>query len=68
MTTHVLYEDAPARVEIAFEYDPSSDKLNRITEEIIDIEEADHPVLYCECGSEFESHEEAVNHLQEVQG
>jgi hypothetical protein len=68
MENHVLYEDAPARVEIEFEYDNANDKLNRVKEEILEIEEADHPVLYCECGSEFESHESAVEHLRETQG
>ena len=68
MANHILYEDAPARVEIEFEYDESNDKLNRVTEEILDIEEADHPVLYCECGSEFENFESAMEHLREVRG
>lgn len=68
MAKHVLYEDAPARVEIEFEYEASRDKLNRVTKEITEIEESEHPVLYCECGSEFENHEAAVTHLKEVSG
>jgi hypothetical protein len=66
MAKHVLYEDAPARVEIEFEYDELNDKLNHVNKEIIDIEEADYPVLYCECGLEFENFESAVDHLREV--
>ena len=67
MAKHILYEDAPARAEIEFEYDNSNDKLNRVKEEVIEIKETDHPVLYCECGSEFEDHESAVEHLRETQ-
>lgn len=68
MASHILYEDAPARVEIEFEYGESNDKLNRVTEEILDIEEADHPVLNCVCGSEFENFESAMEPLREIRG
>ena len=66
MADHVLYEDAPARVEIEFAYDEANDKLDRVNTEILDIEEADYPVLYCECGSKFEDFEAAISHLQEM--
>jgi hypothetical protein len=66
MAKHVLYEDAPARVEIKFEYDEASDDLERVKQEIVDIEEATHPVLYCECGSEFEDFESAMSHLRQM--
>jgi hypothetical protein len=62
---HTLYEDAPARVEIEFEY-TGSDDLTRVGREILDVEEASHPVLYCECGMEFEAFESAMDHLRDV--
>jgi hypothetical protein len=68
MAKYVLYEDAPVRVEIEFEYDEPNDKLNRFKKEVIEIEEADHLYFYCECGSEFENFESAMDHLREVWG
>lgn len=65
MAEHTLYEDAPARVEIEFEY-TGSENLKRVDRTITEVQEADSPVLYCECGVEFEAFEPAMSHLRET--
>jgi hypothetical protein len=73
---HTLYEDAPARVEIELEYigsDSPADKdenktgrayLEQVEAEIREVEDADPPVLSCDCGETFMSWEAAIEHIQ----
>jgi hypothetical protein len=65
MTEHVLYEDAPARVEIEYQYIESEDKVEPVNREILQREDVNAPVLYCECGEEFIEWEPAMEHLRE---
>ena len=64
MAEHTLYEDCPARVEIEYKYN-QTDELEIVDEDIIDYEDVAVPVLYCECGAEFENFDSARSHLQE---
>jgi len=70
MSKHVLYENAPARVEIKYTYDESKsgwDSLTEVDTEVIDIDTPDNPILYCECGEEFEFDlDSAIEHIQQT--
>lgn len=65
MTKHVLYEDAPARIEITYKYIESDDKVEAVNQEILNREDVRAPVLYCECGEKFMEWEPAMEHLRE---
>jgi len=65
MPEHTLYEDAPARIEIEYEYNESNDDVEPVNREILEREDVRAPVLYCECGEEFMEWEPAMNHLRQ---
>ena len=67
MSEHTMYENCPARVEIELKH-IGDGELEIVDEEIIEYMDVNAPILYCECGMEFEDLDSAKSHLRETSG